>query len=171
MAHEPDNLGDQPVPHTEKRQVECLPLFACDKLFYVVFPAAVTNQTAAMARRLTSTVPGCIADYRPDRCASRFNRSIQEASVLILSDKLNRRLIPRDVKGSGRPGADIRAELVRAPIIAVGRREIEMANLRSGIIHHSDCQGRRGCAGKSWQRGQRTEHGDQHQKAKAGSGI
>src|SRR6266481_3104034 len=133
MAHEPDDLGDQPVPHTEKRQVECLPLFACDKLFYVVFPAAVTNQTAAMARRLTSTVPGCIAGDRPDRSASRFNRSIQEASVLILSDKLNSRLIPGDVKVSGctraEPGV---VELVRPPVIVVDRREIETANPPAG---------------------------------------
>jgi len=44
MAHEPDDLGDQPVPHTEKRQVECLPLFVRDKLFYLVIHADVISQ-------------------------------------------------------------------------------------------------------------------------------
>ena len=98
---------DEPVLDNEKRQVECLPLFVPDKPLYGVIHADIISQTkTAIARRLTSRVSGCIAADRPDRSARGVNRRGQEASVLILRDKLNRRLIPGDIKVSGCSGTD-----------------------------------------------------------------
>ena len=121
---------------------------------------------------LASTIPCCITVDCPDRAAAGLNRRTRKASVLVLGDKLDTRLIPGDVKISGCSGTDRRVvELVRTPIIAVDRREIEMANLPSGIIHHTECQRRRGGGGQWCQRGKRAEHGDQHQQAKVNPGV
>ena len=64
-----------------------------------------SRQETAIARS-SVTVPGCVAGDRPDRGARGFNRRRQEASVLVFGDKLNCRLIPGDVKRSGRSRAD-----------------------------------------------------------------
>ena len=84
---------------------------------------------------------------------------------MILADDFDRRLVPRDVERNSLTGADGPVvELVRAPVVIINWRKIEMAYLPSRIVDDGDRR-LRICAGGQGHCDHGSKYGDQHREA------